>query len=259
MKKKNFGFTLAEGATHIDLPPTNAKAGFTLAEVLITLGIIGIVAAMTLPTLITNANHKKNAAMLKEDFSILSQVMLMALDSGKLAALPNNANNMNNMKKWFNDALLPNLKTVNVCYDEPGCWLGTEKYLNGQKSDIKASKKGCGQATISFSLSNGSTICYDDFYGKDLYNKFGVKGHGNTNDFNTRNLVFYVDVNGSQKLPNVYGKDIFIFVFDAENDTMVPAGRDRSESDVTKDCSITGTGRFCAAAAKRNGWNPPKL
>ena len=244
-----------KSATHVDLPPTNAKAGFTLAEVLITLGIIGIVAAMTLPTLITNANHKKNAAMLKEDFSILSQVMLMALDSGKLAALDGKGNNINDMRKWFNDTLLPNLKTVNVCYDQPGCWTGNEKTLNGQKGDSGASSKGCGQATISFSLSNGSTICYDDFSGNDLYNRFGVK----SNNSNGTNLVFYVDVNGSQKLPNVYGKDIFIFVFDAENDTMVPAGRDRSESDVTKDCSMTGTGRFCAAAAKRNGWNPPKL
>ena len=77
--------------------------------------------------------------------------------------------------------------------------------------------------------------------------------------YNTRNLVFYADVNGSHKLPNVYGKDIFIFVFDAENDIMVPAGRDRSDSDITKDCSITGTGRFCAAVAKRNGWNPLKF
>ena len=34
------------------------KFAFTLAEVLITLGIIGIVAALTLPTLIHN-NHKK--------------------------------------------------------------------------------------------------------------------------------------------------------------------------------------------------------
>ena len=34
------------------------KTGFTLAEVLITLGIIGVVAAMTLPAVITNVQKK---------------------------------------------------------------------------------------------------------------------------------------------------------------------------------------------------------
>lgn len=34
------------------------KLAFTLAEVLITLGIIGVVAAMTIPTLVTNADKK---------------------------------------------------------------------------------------------------------------------------------------------------------------------------------------------------------
>lgn len=35
------------------------KTGFTLAEILITLGIIGIVAAMTIPTIIANYKEKK--------------------------------------------------------------------------------------------------------------------------------------------------------------------------------------------------------
>ena len=47
MFKKKFGFPLAEGATHVNSPQTKAKFGFTLAEVLITLGIIGVVAAIT--------------------------------------------------------------------------------------------------------------------------------------------------------------------------------------------------------------------
>ena len=42
-------FTLAEGATHVDMYGNTRRCAFTMAEVLITLGIIGIVAAMTLP------------------------------------------------------------------------------------------------------------------------------------------------------------------------------------------------------------------
>ena len=54
------------------------KTGFTLAETLITLGIIGIVAAITLPTLITKLSNDRNSTILKEDYSILQQMMKSA-------------------------------------------------------------------------------------------------------------------------------------------------------------------------------------
>ena len=52
---------------------THNKAAFTLAEVLITLGIIGVVAAMTIPTLIANINSQKYRSTLKKTVSTLSQ------------------------------------------------------------------------------------------------------------------------------------------------------------------------------------------
>lgn len=51
---KRIDYTLAKGAAHLDLPQFKVRFGFTLAEVLITLGIIGVVAAMTIPTLMVN-------------------------------------------------------------------------------------------------------------------------------------------------------------------------------------------------------------
>ena len=94
---------------------------FTLAEVLITLGIIGIVAAMTLPTLITKFNEKRTLAILREDYSILANMMQMARDTGNLTT-PKSSNNITQMKDWFQKTLQPHIKTVNVCYDEYGCW-----------------------------------------------------------------------------------------------------------------------------------------
>ena len=61
---KKSAFTLAEGATHVAHWKDSRKVAFTLAEVLITLGIIGIVAALTLPTII----HKYQAKVLKTQF-----------------------------------------------------------------------------------------------------------------------------------------------------------------------------------------------
>lgn len=54
------------------------KRAFTLAEVLITLGIIGIVAAMTIPVLISNTNGAKFRSQLKKTVSTLNQAGLMA-------------------------------------------------------------------------------------------------------------------------------------------------------------------------------------
>ena len=54
------------------------KKGFTLAEVLITLGIIGIVAAMTMPTLIQKQQKKEASARLKKFVSTFSQALLFA-------------------------------------------------------------------------------------------------------------------------------------------------------------------------------------
>ena len=66
---KRFGFS----AMH-----TTKRQGFTLAEVLITLGIIGVVAAMTIPTLISNTNGAKFRSQFKKTLSTLNQAGLMS-------------------------------------------------------------------------------------------------------------------------------------------------------------------------------------
>ena len=55
------------------------KKAFTLSEVLITLGIIGVVAAITIPSLITKYQKKVIETTLKEDYSIMAQVNRMMI------------------------------------------------------------------------------------------------------------------------------------------------------------------------------------
>ena len=69
--KKKIAFTLAEGATHVDMYANIRRVAFTLAEVLITLGIIGVVAAMTIPTLIANYREKVMVTKVKQGHSLL--------------------------------------------------------------------------------------------------------------------------------------------------------------------------------------------
>mgnify|MGYP002761332603 FL=1 len=78
MKKKELlTYTLNNGVRHMDLLQNKAKFGFTLAEVLITLGIIGIVAAMTIPTLMTKIQKLQIESQIKENYSSIAQAMKM--------------------------------------------------------------------------------------------------------------------------------------------------------------------------------------
>ena len=54
------------------------KTGFTLAEILITIGIIGVVAALTIPVLIQNSNSKKFVTQYKKSLSTLNQAAIGA-------------------------------------------------------------------------------------------------------------------------------------------------------------------------------------
>lgn len=55
------------------------KPAFTLAEVLITLGIIGVVAAMTIPTLMTNYAKKRTETQLVKFYSMMNQTLRMSV------------------------------------------------------------------------------------------------------------------------------------------------------------------------------------
>lgn len=57
----------------------NLKVAFTLAEVLITLGIIGIVAAMTLPVLMGKYVERERITALKKTYSLLQQAFEIAV------------------------------------------------------------------------------------------------------------------------------------------------------------------------------------
>ena len=74
---------IIEGATHVAHSQNIRRAAFTLAEVLITLGIIGVVAAMTMPTLIMQHQKKVFATRVKQTYSIISNALLSSVaDNG---------------------------------------------------------------------------------------------------------------------------------------------------------------------------------
>ena len=89
------------------------KKGFTLAEVLITLGIIGVVAAMTMPALV--GNYKKNVTVnrLKKFYTVMSQATNIAIaKNGPMESWDGftSASNGKEIQQWFDKYMKPNLK-----------------------------------------------------------------------------------------------------------------------------------------------------
>lgn len=84
--------------------------GFTLAEVLITLGIIGIVAAITMPTIITNYQKKVTVERLKSAYSLLNQAIQLSENHNGSIGEWNLYDEQNN---FFDKYILPYMNTVN--------------------------------------------------------------------------------------------------------------------------------------------------
>ncbi len=95
---------------------------FTLAEVLITLGIIGVVAALTLPTLISNHRQKEVVTKLEKIYTVMNQAVLLAeVENGDLADWypdcgPSSAYtcSADDVMKWYNQYLAKHLNTTKV-------------------------------------------------------------------------------------------------------------------------------------------------
>lgn len=186
MFKKEFGFTLAEGATHVNSPQTKAKFGFTLAEVLITLGIIGVVAAITIPNLIANQQKKAIVSQLMEAQSILNQaVKSYAADTDEEGS--SEFETTLSPQKFAEKYFKPYLKIARICTKlEDGCWKTGDFYgyydLAGHKMT---------NVPYSIVLNNGMVLGFSNIDGTNL-------------------VSIFVDVNGQGKR-NVLGKDVFSF------------------------------------------------
>ena len=99
------------------------KMGFTLAEVLITLGIIGVVAAMTMPSLIQNNRKKVFAAKVKQTYALVSNALLTSVsengapstwDYGEKANNDGSTivNNPKHIKKMAKQYFVPYFKNI---------------------------------------------------------------------------------------------------------------------------------------------------
>ena len=96
------------------------KDGFTLAEVLVTLGIIGIVAAMTMPALMTNYRKTVTVNKVKKFYSVMSQATNTAIAiNGSMGDWDGFTSHHNGkeVQQWFDKYLKPHIKVIDEWID----------------------------------------------------------------------------------------------------------------------------------------------
>lgn len=198
-----------------------SKNGFTLAEVLITLVIVGVIAAMTIPTVINNTKKQEYVSRLKKTYSALSQA------SAKIIAEEGSAVNWATSTETIYNLLKKNLVNVKECGTGSGCFQGEYKWKdNTTAHDFDSANR------YKFTLADGAFVSMTKDYG-DFSSTCSANLSGSVNVCQ----IILVDINGAKK-PNKVGQDTFAFVL--KNDGLYPTGCD------SDGCSnINGWGCTC--------------
>ena len=202
---------------------------FTLAEVLITLGIIGIVAAMTMPTLISKHEKKVYGTKLIQTYSILNQ--------GFRAYLGQNETDLLSQTPAFDSI---HNSAVSSCdpenWDNPACKEFVDemsKIFNGihlNKTGVVTYKylKANGTGTRgpwSFTLNNGAVMYIGVSKNYNTGRLAQVKQYGTK--LTTSVAYLDIDINGAKK-PNRWGRDFFEFQVSDEGIVIPEGGKDYS-------------------------------
>ncbi len=228
MTNKNPTTANATLTPHPDPLPQGARerrCAFTLAEVLITLGIIGIVAAMTLPTLIQKHQEHVTVNKVKKFYSVMSQAQLLAIkDHGYLDEWDVPDGMTKESAEKLMSYLKPYLKIAKDCGTESRCLQnGTVKLLNGDN-----------WANYDYSNDNYKLILNDGTY-MWLRSSNGVYCATYDGEVSNTCGVLWIDINGKNP-PNTIAKDIFLFAL--VKNGIVTFGND--------DCNSSSYGSSCS-------------
>lgn len=218
------------------------KKAFTLAEVLITLGIIGIVAAMTIPTLISSYQERATVSKVIKAYSMINQAFQLAkLEYGDIrgwfsddagAYIDENGESQykdstyGNMNIFYNN-LKPFLKVVSLTEADRS---SSEKAFYNLQGDLQRSSI---KNTGIMNLADGTSIIGGYFY------------------HNCSSIYcgdFAIDINGVNTPPNTFGIDIFHFV--VSPDRILPMGITFRDN-INNYCNTSSTQEYNGYACSR--------
>lgn len=221
------------------------RVGFTLAEVLIVLGVIGIVAQMTIPVLSQQIQDQTSITQLKKVYSTFFNAYNQSIQENGTPdqwGLGTNSGFVDpESSKIILNIIGPYMKIDKNCGKEPGCfpdvttrWLNGSAWMNFNQTQALA-KAQLADGTLIWAYNYGA--CYP-----------------NTPIPNVTNCgCLAVDINGFTP-PNQIGVDEFEFNLTTKG--IIPGGTQQDAgnpfSDGCRD-KTTATGEACAAWVIFNG------
>lgn len=214
-----------------------------MAEVLITLGIIGVIAALTLPTVIQNYQKQVTVNKLKKAYSVLGQVAQKSIaDNGAIDFTTGEKLDATTVEKFFATYWLPYFNGANAYQDKQQPILNNGKsrykYINGEL-EVYSIGTIYDNGRIFFTTIDGASYAISIMYWKDGEAVYGY----------SQSVI--VDINGI-KPPNTYGKDVFKFDINFEKGVVKPICSNDETDDINQNCKNSGS--CCAAKIIRDGW-----
>lgn len=209
------------------------SSAFTLAEVLITLGIIGIVASLTLPHLIKNYNGRILETQFKKAYATAAQVILLSKNELGVSYLAKHCADVAEDYESYEDGTT---NGVEPYPNSSNCYTTLYKSLNKSSTSVNGWDKD------KYTVERKDPI--RTFNNKaEVSNGLGLAGAGNpwvmrqNRDgiwmqfrINEGKLYITFDVNG-YKRPNQLGHDIFILYVDKKNDNITGIQQSKAYTD----------------------------
>ncbi len=202
------------------------KHGFTMAELLITMGIIGIVAMLTMPTFITNVNNRVSVTKLKATYAQLEDAFKQALLDEEAQSFDETAfaDDSEAEETFFTRYM----RVVNICNSSTDCIADEYKSIKSKSVDISDIDKFA-------TLPNGTVL--------------GLNFNENSG------WTILLDTNG-KSAPNVAGRDLFALQTDLKGN-ITSAGISNTKSSLVNVCVDSQTIEnilYCSAYLHRNNW-----
>ena len=250
------------------------RFAFTLAEVLVTLGVIGVVAVLTVPNVISSYQKKVYVTQLQKGYSQLQQVFDLAMADDEVEYLADTE-----LMQSINEHYIGSSDDQSAFISQLGKYMKIQKACNPmdfsdgchdiQYVDLDGSEETSRGGDLQV-FTNNNFIYYFSYFG-DFAEKIREedcidwKAEGSIScAFHTGGIArsgVLIDVNGSKK-PNKYGRDLFVFHVE-EKGQLIPMGSTLvagSSNDYTTTCHLSCNscspiyGVGCAAKIMDNGW-----
>ena len=186
----------------------NTSRGFTLAEVLITLAIIGIVAALTIPTLIQNYQTKAWNTASQVFQRKLGEALRVMNVQGTLAGYTTTETFVDELSKHIKITRICDNDDITTCFADTVIWGDEEVDMSKVKKAKNFGKDDWDTNTVAVQFANGvnGVIAYNPSCTQDPYNNNKITIGKESISVNDCLAILY-DVDGF-KNPNTEGKDL---------------------------------------------------